>query len=66
MLEAVWVVDPKSLRILEVNGLAASLVGMSRDACVGKPVIEFTATPEDMFFSKLMNTLSVITSHNGL
>ena len=50
MLEAVWVVDPKSLRVLEVNGLAASLVGMSREACVGKPVIEFTATPEDMFF----------------
>ena len=50
MLEAVWAVDPKSLRILEVNELAASLVGMAREACIGKPVIEFTATPEDMFF----------------
>jgi diguanylate cyclase (GGDEF)-like protein len=50
MLEAVWAVDPKTLRIMEVNAAAASLVGMSREACLGKPIIEFTATPEDMFF----------------
>lgn len=50
MLEAVWVVDPKSLRIVAVNQVAATLVGMDRRDLLGKPAIELTATPEDLFF----------------
>ncbi|MDR7305354.1 EAL domain-containing protein [Rhodoferax saidenbachensis] len=50
MLEAVWLVDPKSLRILAVNQTAASLVGLPPTSMVGLPAIDLTATPEDMFF----------------
>ena len=50
MLEAVWLVDPKSLRILAVNQTAASLVGLPAASLVGLPAIDLTATPEDMFF----------------
>lgn len=50
MLDAAWIVDPKTLRIAEVNQLAAALVGMSLADLMGKPAIELTATPEDMFF----------------
>jgi diguanylate cyclase (GGDEF)-like protein/PAS domain S-box-containing protein len=50
MLEAVWVVDPQSLRILAVNQVASTLVGMASSDLVGKPAIELTATPEDLYF----------------
>jgi diguanylate cyclase (GGDEF)-like protein/PAS domain S-box-containing protein len=50
MLEAVWLVDPKSLRILAVNQTAASLVGLPAASLVGLPAIDLAATPEDMFF----------------
>lgn len=50
LLEAVWLVDPLSLRIVGVNTAACALTGLARDALVGLPAIELTATPEDMFF----------------
>ena len=50
LLESVWLVDPLDLRILAVNQSACTLLGMSRDAMVGKPVIELTASAEDQFF----------------
>ena len=50
MLQAVWVVDPQSLRIVAVNGAAARLHGGSADALVGQPVLAFAATPEDEAF----------------
>jgi diguanylate cyclase (GGDEF)-like protein/PAS domain S-box-containing protein len=50
LLEAVWIVDPVSLRILSVNAAAAKMLGMEPQALIGKPVVELTATPEDMFF----------------
>ena len=50
MLEAVWLVDPLSLRILAVNQAACTLLDLSADELVGKPVIELTVTPEDQFF----------------
>jgi diguanylate cyclase (GGDEF)-like protein/PAS domain S-box-containing protein len=50
MLDAAWIVDPTTLRIADVNPLAALLVGMDDQDLIGKPVIELTATPEDMFF----------------
>jgi len=50
LLESVWLVDPVDLRILAVNQAACHLLGMSKEAMLGKPVIELTATPEDQFF----------------
>ena len=50
MLEAVWVVDPLTLRIVAVNQAACLLQGLDKDDMVGRPVIEMTAAPEDIFF----------------
>lgn len=50
LLEAVWLVDPLSLRILAVNRAAGDLLGLARDDMIGKPAIELTATAEDQFF----------------
>lgn len=50
LLEAVWLVDPITLRILAVNHAAADLLGLASEDLVGKPAIELTATPEDQFF----------------
>jgi len=50
LLESVWLVDPADLRILAVNQAACDLLGLAREAMVGKPAIELTATPEDQFF----------------
>lgn len=50
LLDPAWVVDPTTLRILAVNPLACALVGLPSDELQGKPAVELTATPEDMFF----------------
>ena len=50
LIEAVWVVDTVGFRIVAVNQAALDLVGLAREDLVGKPAIELTATPEDMFF----------------
>ena len=50
LLEAVWLVDPVSLRILAVNRAAGDLLGLAPEDLVGKAAIELTATPEDQFF----------------
>ncbi len=50
MLEAVWLVDPIELRIVAVNRAAETLLGAEPGAFVGQPVIDLSATPEDMFF----------------
>ena len=50
LLEAVWIVDPISLRILAANAAAGELLGADPKSLVGRPVRELTATPEDMFF----------------
>lgn len=50
LLEAVWLVDPVSLRILAANRAAGDLLDLAVDDLVGKPAIELTATPEDQFF----------------
>lgn len=50
LLESVWLVDPVDLRILAVNQSACDLLGLERQAMVGKPAKELTATPEDQFF----------------
>jgi diguanylate cyclase (GGDEF)-like protein/PAS domain S-box-containing protein len=50
MLEAVWVVDPLTLRLLAVNQAACQLQGLQSADMVGRPVVEMTAAPEDIFF----------------
>ena len=50
LIEAVWVVDAVGFRIIAVNQAGLDLVGLAREELVGKPAIELTATPEDMFF----------------
>jgi diguanylate cyclase (GGDEF)-like protein/PAS domain S-box-containing protein len=50
LLESVWLVDPVNLRILDVNEVACELLGLSKTEMLGKPVVELTATPEDLFF----------------
>jgi diguanylate cyclase (GGDEF)-like protein/PAS domain S-box-containing protein len=50
MLEAVWLVDPIELRILAVNRAAEILLGAEPGTFIGKPVIDLSASPQDMFF----------------
>ena len=50
MIEAVCLVDPKTLRIIATNQALADLVGLERAEFVGKPVVELTTAPEDLFF----------------
>ncbi|MES2583388.1 MAG: EAL domain-containing protein [Pseudomonadota bacterium] len=50
MIEAVCLVDPKTLRIRLVNQVMAHLVGLPVADFVGKPVVELTSSPEDQFF----------------
>ena len=46
LIEAVWLVDAVTLRIVQVNQAAADLVGMERSDMLDKAAIELTATPE--------------------
>ena len=50
MIEAVCLVDPKTLRISAVNQVFAHLVGLSAADFLNKPVVEMTSSPEDLFF----------------
>ncbi len=50
MIEAVCLVDPKTLRIRMANQVMAKLVGLSYADFDGKPVVELTSSPEDLFF----------------
>ncbi len=50
MIDAVCLVDPRTLRIIAVNQALANLVGLSRQDFQGKPVVELTSSPEDLFF----------------
>lgn len=50
LMDGAWLVDAKSLRVVAVNDLACVLVGLAREDFIGKPAIELTATPEDMYF----------------
>ncbi|MFZ2309400.1 MAG: EAL domain-containing protein [Rhodoferax sp.] len=50
MIEAVCLVDPKTLRIVGANQVLAALVGVELADFVDKPVVELTNAPEDLFF----------------
>ncbi|RCX09813.1 putative bifunctional diguanylate cyclase/phosphodiesterase [Extensimonas vulgaris] len=48
--EAVWLVDAKSLCIVQSNEAAARLLGWSCDEMRGMPVLRLAVTPEDQAF----------------
>lgn len=50
MIEAVCLVDPKTLRIGMVNQVMEKLVGLPGADFEGKPMVELTSSPEDLFF----------------
>ena len=50
LLEAVWVVDAVSLRVVAANAAAAKLIGRAVHELVGLPAIELSAAPDDQFF----------------
>ena len=50
LIEAAWVVDAVGLRVVAVNQAGAALVGLQREEMIGKPAVELTASPEDLFF----------------
>jgi diguanylate cyclase (GGDEF)-like protein len=50
MIEAVCLVDPNTLRIIAANQGLAALVGQERGEFLGRPVVELTSSPEDLFF----------------
>lgn len=50
VLEAVWLVDAVDLRIVAVNRAAEDLLGLPRADIVGRPVVDFAFTSQDLFF----------------
>ena len=50
MLDAVWLVDPRSLAIVGANRMAGRLMGVEAAALHGKTMVELAATPEDLCF----------------
>ena len=50
MLDAVWLVDAGTLRLVAANHAAGELMAMAPGELVGKEVLELAATPEDLCF----------------
>ncbi len=50
MLEGVWLLDPVSLRLIGCNTPGARLVGLEESEMLGRSVVDFAATPEDVYF----------------
>ena len=50
LLEAALLVDPKTQTVLDANHKACQLTGLSIDVLKGYPVVQLTATPEDVYF----------------
>ncbi|MDB5818317.1 MAG: diguanylate cyclase [Rhizobacter sp.] len=50
LLDAVWLVEARTMRIVVANSAACSLFGASPTQLVGRPASELAATPEDQCF----------------
>ena len=50
MLDAVWLVDAASLRVVAANTAAAAMLGIAADALCGCEVTSLCVTPEDLLF----------------
>ena len=49
-LDAVWLVDPESLRIVAANAACGTLLGIDAASLCGQDMLSLAATPEDMAF----------------
>lgn len=50
VLEAVLLVDPLDLRITAANRAAERLTGLPKDQLLGRPIVDFASTSQDLFF----------------
>ncbi len=50
LIDAVWLVDPQTQRLIAVNRAAVELFGLPREDLIGHEVRELAYTPEDLFF----------------
>ena len=50
VLEAVLLVDPLDLRITAANRAAEQLIGVPRADLVGRAIVDFASTSQDLFF----------------
>ncbi len=70
VLEAVWLVDAIGLTIVAVNHASERMLGIAREQMLGRPVVDFAHTSEDLFFwedvaSGLSDTISSETIMTG-
>ncbi|OYT98704.1 MAG: diguanylate cyclase [Burkholderiales bacterium PBB1] len=50
LLDAVWLVDPESLRIVAANAACGTLLAVDATSLCGQDMLSLAATPEDMAF----------------
>jgi diguanylate cyclase (GGDEF)-like protein len=50
LLQAVWLIDPQSLRIMMANRAACALIGQPAQEQLGRPVAELFCAPQDICF----------------
>jgi len=50
MLDAVWLIDAASLRVVAANAVAGEMLGVDAQSLCGREIVELCATPEDLFF----------------
>ncbi len=50
MLDAVWLIDAATLRVVAANTAAGALMGVDSSSLCGREIVELCATPEDLFF----------------
>lgn len=50
MLDAVWLIDAGSLRVVAANAAAGAMLGVDAGSLCGREIVELCATPEDLFF----------------
>jgi diguanylate cyclase (GGDEF)-like protein/PAS domain S-box-containing protein len=50
MLDAVWLIDAASLRVVAANTAAGRMLGIDSQELCGREIVELCATPEDLFF----------------
>ena len=50
MLDAVWLVDPVSFHVVAANAAAGAMLGGDPRDLLGRDVLTFAATPEDLYF----------------
>ncbi|HUG21665.1 putative bifunctional diguanylate cyclase/phosphodiesterase [Piscinibacter sp.] len=50
MLDAIWIVDAASLRVVAANERAGTMLGVAPETLCGRDAIDLCATPEDLLF----------------